>query len=744
MLRFYNLKGLPNALLHRTHVAHLLGVPRILTHESPGASPLGSGPTKASDAKANMANLDRRYTYRLDVSDDSVRVTAPKLGRMVVADLSASGSGLLVSPDDMAGVTAEPATFELDSGRSFSVKLEPVRVTRQAEHLRVGARFQNLPLAGMRVLSEFLIRQFVAEKGRLERLLDDPRTLTNDSSTFIRRHLKRCLLTQGRSLRVYDHGRLLPLDVNADRFVELNGRWLIEGRCTTAGLLEGGTYTFVVALPGSVSHFASRVVHRSGEALSIELPAQLHQAGFRDSVRTLIQASHGAATVQCTHPRLCDELLDRPLLDLSARGFAFVTEPESDLLFPGDRLSFLRVNFENEVFEGRGVIRRIAPHRDSGLYLCGVEILEFSDAAQEYRWRRRVFRYLHPRAVVAEPERAAGQAWQVLAASGYVRLWTPRESQERLQAEYSRIWKEAGPGSGLLMLVERRGEAVGTLAGSILYPRTWLVHQLGITERERGGLGTLMSLTYELYSGLMYLFQHEPAADYFVIYAERDRKWSETLYEAFATQCPDQSAIAYDENRVFRRVVGAPVSAVRPLNPRLRVAAADQAALLALSRALKSRSSPVVYDALALAPADIELAGFASRCSKLGCERGRHVYVARERGLPIAALIAESGDEGSNIFGLMNRCFIVNLTREPLSTVTKAALLSKAERHFEELDKRHFIFFDEPDQDADFVRLCGFELISEGMRFIAHKRVVPAWLSYLANVLSLRQAAEGS
>jgi hypothetical protein len=693
---------------------------------------------------ATMATSDRRYTYRLDVSDDRVRVSAPKLGPIIVADLSASGSGLLVSPQDMAGVTAEPATFELDSGRSFSVNLEPVRITRQAAHLRVGARFQNLPLSGMRVLSEFLIRQFVAEKSRLERLLDDPRTLTNGSSTFIRRHLKRCLLTQGLPLRVYDHGCLLPLDINADRFVELNGSWLIEGRCTAPGLVEGSTYTFVLALPGSVSHFASRVLHCSGETVLIELPGELRQAGFRDSVRTQIQSRHGVATVQCTHPRLFEEVLDRPLLDLSARGFAFVTEPESDLLFPGDRLGFLRITFEDEVFEGGGVIRRVAPHRDSGLYLCGVELLEFADAAQEQRWRRRVFRYLHPRAVLVEPELAVRQAWNVLATSGYVRLWTPRESQERLKAEYSQTWQGAGPGNGHLMLVARGGETVGTLAASILYPRTWLVHQLGITERERGGLGTLMSLTYELYSGLMYLFQHERSADYFVIYAERDRKWSETLYEKFTLQCPDQSAFAYDENRVFRRVVGTPVSAALPLDSELEVVAADAAALLALSRTLKERSSPVVYDALALAPADIALAGFTNRCRELGCERGRHIYVARERGVPVAALIAESGDEGINIFGLMNRCFIVNLTRGPLSSPTKSALLGKAERHFEELEKRQFIFFDEPDEDPEFVTLCGLELISEGMRFMAHKRVVPAWLSYLANVLSMRQAAEGS
>jgi hypothetical protein len=111
--------------------------------------------------------------------------------------------------------------------------------------------------------------------------------------------------------------------------------------------------------------------------------------------------------------------------------------------------------------------------------------------------------------------------------------------------------------------------------------------------------------------------------------------------------------------------------------------------------------------------------------------------------VPVAALIAESGGEGVNVFGLMNRCFIVSLTTQPVSRPAKAALLGKAEQHFDQLDKRQFVFIDESDMDTAFVSPSGFEFISEGMRFIAHKRVVPEWISHLANVLSLRQAAGG-
>ena len=127
-----------------------------------------------------MANADRRFTYRLDLPEGRVRLHAPSTSGVVVADLSASGSGLIVSPDDFSRVSAEPATFEFGAGLSFSVKLDPVRVTRVDQQLRVGARFQGLPVEGMRVLSQFLIRGFLEENSTLARL-DRKSTRLNSS-----------------------------------------------------------------------------------------------------------------------------------------------------------------------------------------------------------------------------------------------------------------------------------------------------------------------------------------------------------------------------------------------------------------------------------------------------------------------------------------------------------------------------------------------------------------------------------
>jgi hypothetical protein len=540
---------------------------------------------------------------------------------------------------------------------------------------------------------------------------------------------------------VYDHGVVLPLPVVALRIAETDGRQLIEAQSPHAGLVEGREYTFVLALPGAVTYFSARIEHCSGRTLGIALPEELHQAGFRDSIRTPLEAS-AAATVCFAHPRLGGPITRR-LLDLSARGFAFESDPEIDLLFPGDRLARIQIVFADKAYEGAGTIRGIAPHRGSNLHSCGVEFVEFADVEQERHWRQRVFEHAHPRAVIVEPSVGARRAWRVLEASGYVEAWTRNQDRDRLAAAYSQSWSNVNRHAGQLMLVENRGETVGTLAGSVLYPKTWLVHQLGVDKRERQGLGTFLSLAHELYSGLMYLFQNETAVDYFVIYAERDRRWTQTLYADFVAQYPDRSAFIYDENRVFRSIVAPPVSRRRARWSDVEVRAADSRLLAEVSGVLRLNTSALEYNAMAYAPTEIGLEQFTDRCRAMGYDRGRQVLVASDADGPAAALIAETGSEGVNVFGLLNRCVIVNL-RASVTPSVKATLLDEATQYFRGLEKSEFVFLDDRDADIAEVELLGYEFVSEGMRFIASKRVVPAWLAYLQNALSLRVGSEGN
>jgi hypothetical protein len=313
-----------------------------------------------------------------------------------------------------------------------------------------------------------------------------------------------------------------------------------------------------------------------------------------------------------------------------------------------------------------------------------------------------------------------------------------------VEAAYVQSWGVTTPDIGHLHLIESRGETVATVASSLLFPKTWLFHQLGVAERERASLTTFLKLTYELYSGLTYTFQNKAPADYFVVLAERDRKWSQTFYGDFVAKYPDRSAVLYDENRVFRRDASHPISRIISRTTTTDITVADQDDLKRVSLALKGVASALEFDAMAYDASEFGLEDFSARCRAIGVERTRRVFVARYRGVLTAALIAESGGEGVNIFGLMNCCSIVKLVPGSLPREVKAALLDAASHHFLALDKQMFVFFDEADADPASVEAMGFEFISDGMRFIASKRAVPAWMNYLESVLLLRNAAEVS
>jgi hypothetical protein len=682
-----------------------------------------------------MSNADRRFTYRLDLPEDRVRLHAPSVGRVVVADLSASGSGLIVSPADFGHVSAEPATFEFSTGQSFSVKLEPVRVAKVDQQLRVGARFQGLPVEGMRVLSQFLIREFLEENKTLGRLLEDPRTLTTRSATFIRRHLRRCLLAEGRPLRVYAQGKILPTSILAVRMLNEGGRSVIEARVTDAGLEQGKSYAFVVAQSGSVTHFTARVEHRSDATLFIALPEVLHQAGFRDSIRTDLPAT-GRGRVVCAHPRLPDELITRPLLDLSARGFAFESDPESDLLFPGDRLEHVEIHFEDKIYRGAGTIRGIAPHRGSNRYSCGVEIVGFADSADEPHWRERVFKHAHPRVSLPEPSRGAERAWQVLERSGYVSLWTQEPNAPGAVGEFHRFWSGARPDVGRLLLLETEGQAVATMAGSLLYPRTWLIHHFGVDKTQRASPVAFLGFAREMYAALMYVLQHVAPLDYFVIYVEKDKRWTQALYADFVDRYAPAEDSRYDELRVFKCCPEEPRTGRRSKGSSIEITLADPEALISVSARLRAVLGPLEFDAFAYDEANIDLTTFADSCRTRNYERARHVFLAREQGVPVAALIAESGEDGANLFGLMNRCRLVAFGSDGISPAAKEALLQTAKWHYADLAKHAFVFLGDADENVEELEDLGYEFVSQGVRWLARRTLVPAWLSFVENSLA--------
>jgi hypothetical protein len=139
---------------------------------------------------------------------------------------------------------------------------------------------------------------------------------------------------------------------------------------------------------------------------------------------------------------------------------------------------------------------------------------------------------------------------------------------------------------------------------------------------------------------------------------------------------------------------------------------------------------------MALTEAGLDAAAIERDFAGKGIKRRRQVLVARQAGKPVLAAICESGGEGMNIFGLMNLCWTVPLTDDPVSPAIYGPLVRAVRAHYQAHGVSDFLFLErEPSLADDLVR-TGLSLVSPGIRWLARVEVLPAWLGYVENELA--------
>jgi hypothetical protein len=105
----------------------------------------------------------------------------------------------------------------------------------------------------------------------------------------------------------------------------------------------------------------------------------------------------------------------------------------------------------------------------------------------------------------------------------------------------------------------------------------------------------------------------------------------------------------------------------------------------------------------------------------------------------MAAMFTESGDEGVNLFGLLNTVRIFSLTDGPVRPRLEQTLLSEAIEHYRALHKGAFLYLSEEELTPRLhLQSLGFELVSDGMRLLAHRNVIRTWVAYLGDLLCNR------
>jgi hypothetical protein len=382
-------------------------------------------------------------------------------------------------------------------------------------------------------------------------------------------------------------------------------------------------------------------------------------------------------------------------------------------------------------------------HRDDcGGLACGTEILGFSKSREAERWRRFVFHAGHARLRLGK-RALVKQAWKVLDSSGYVAL-TDESKRVHMKNSFFASWeKHAGkPEVNRFFLLLKGDQPVGTAAASLLYPGTWMAHHFGIDEKERKeDKRKLFDLAREIYSGIMFMLGHMASLDYFVFYFDRIKTFHEMAFGQFLKRYPAKEEFLYDGFKLFCYTPQANQPEPRAVrdSPDIDIVSGDRRLLGLLSRHLRAHLPPIEFEAFRYAEEEITLEGFSRACAAKGHERERHIFFAQNGDEPLAALIAETGEEGLNVFGLFNKCWFVYLKPEATrDDRVKDRLLRKAIRYYGSKGKKSFLLLGSRNgEPEDLLEDLGFSYVADGLRWLGRRAIIPAYMNYIEELMKM-------
>jgi hypothetical protein len=674
--------------------------------------------------------LDRRRSRRIELRHHDAFVRSARLGTCHVTDLSAEGIGVLLTAETVHQLCSESVELCLAERPPLRVIVQPVRRhVLGPGQVSVGLALTELTQPVLGELSRFLLEEAAEQDEAFERFFRAKDALISRQQDHIGRVLRLSAEAGAPPLSVFDGRMRLRTSL---RVTSVDA----EGFCAVSHgeeLSPGRRYGLVAMGRGAVSAFRVGLRAATGAELRFALPTELVQSGFRSSARSAIPEASGCS-IGLRHPRT-QAWLTRRVLDASSSGVSLELDPTGDLLLPGDQLPQIELRFMGQSVKASGVVRSLS---DAGYGLCGIELFDFGSAAEHEAWTDFGFGLAHPR-LAPDRETAARLGYQVLETSGYVELWSGGLDRATLAADYAASWDCQSFAQGRVLTLLEQDQPVATIAVNQLYPKTWMMHHLGVDERARVDRTSFLSYARELFSGIAHEMQRAPDLDYLVMYMEADKGFNDFLYGEFARMYAEPNLLQWTHNQVYRARTPRDVPE-GPMDRLVRVAGEADLNLLAdvYARCLR----PIQLTAFELGAEALGSAGFARASLAYPALRTRETYVFAPAGRPVYALVCETGDERVNLFGLMNRCWLTELA--PLgsqeASAARRTLLRRALRHFAVAGKRQFVLFEPEHESAADPVAAGFTRISDGVCWLSRREVLPAWLSYVEDALSLSRS----
>jgi|GEM_PF-3464743 len=690
---------------------------------------------------------ERRASCRIEVERDCALVLVGGFqARGRIKSLNVAGG---VAEIHSAVGESSSLSVDVHLGAHPPFRADIALLGRPAEHTEPRSFafcFQNLPREGLGVLCAFLCDSYANHNSRLARLFSSGVNAielgasvrgaaceTAGDATIP--HLLRYYVEQERiplflyrgpvvpavqlsNVEIGEHEQLVPiLTANVDEAVTETDR--------------GNEHLFF--FPGSLAVTWFRTTMRTGRGseLIAPLPPNVFQTGFRRSRRVALSAAHSATVTIEEAPQ---GHMHRQVLDVADMGFAIELDALHDCLCPGRRLNRVQVTLPNGRAELQCVLRGCRRASHGGHMIAGFEILGFASPEDQDRWMRYVISCVFPEVRLGDAAMVS-EAWTRLERSGYLKL-IERSEGARLRKPFFEDWAShvTHPGHHARLLVTcHEGEPVGVAAMNLVYPKTCLVHSGGV-DKEFQGSGRVLKLTSATF------LLASSVADYFLMLFEANTPINTVLFQRFVQQYHPGEDNILDTYTVYKWHSGSELSSIdRTSQGPLDVVTATPDLLRALWEHQRKTLSALEIDAYGFSPEDRVMAEYTEKCARDGYERTRRVFFAVHGSLPIAALIAETGSEGMNVFSLLNSCRIELLEGSRLlERPAIRLLLAQAITFYRGAGKGAFLLMGSARlQEEAHIHELGFARVAEGWRWLSTRRVIPAYITYLEDLANV-------
>ncbi|WP_205525947.1 hypothetical protein [Pyxidicoccus trucidator] len=473
-----------------------------------------------------------------------------------------------------------------------------------------------------------------------------------------------------------------------------------------------------------------------GNLLSTPLPEQLFRIRHRWHRRVPAPAG---ASVRFHHP-LWRELgeISRELVDVSFSGMCVRCRPE-DLVFPGLLPPLLELHTDDgQTLNLRGEIRYVSSVRADGTVLCGLGVLPYT--SDEARWVRFVSQAASPNTRTSE--NLEDGLWDLFTRSGFFSLAGKSAAEfEEVRLAFRSMAKRAAEIPQLFCQAVRTSERgpEATLSMMKPYQHTWMVHQLAKQPgKAPAGVTAPGQVMRDLYVRAFEHPQSDPDFQWVVSYVEPLSPWiarshiryAERQMEAGSSQAFTRRVHMFDvltQELTGRTFEGITIGTATP----------NEITMLADSIA---RTRPGCYvEALDFARESFDLSPMQARWKEFGLEREREVIIARRHGVPIAAAVLELGQQGTNLFCLLDMSRLFPLTEDGPSAYV--ALVDAARRWYAARRRTSFHFLCEEDEAVQAVQEAGIHGGCEPYLWIISAKLVPDYLEYISELTIGRRNA---